>query len=109
MGSPVITQNAQLMCAHGGTVQHVPGQFRVKIDGQLAALQGDQHVVAGCTLSSSSPSFCVALQWTVSATRVKADGKAVLTQASAPLGRDASQAPLGPAQVLVVQPRVKAT
>jgi len=108
MAASILTQTSQLLCAHGGTVQHVPTQARVRVVGAFAAVQGDTHVVAGCPLSSQSPSFCATLFWTMPSTRVRISGKPVLTQASAPLGRDAAQVPLGPASILVAQPRVSA-
>jgi hypothetical protein len=102
MGSPVVTSATTVMCGHGGTATHVPTQARVLVGGSPVAVSSDQHVVAGCGLSTSSGPFCTVLTWTVPALRVTAGGVPVLVQTSTPMG-------VGPGTVVSGQVRVSAT
>lgn len=101
MGTPVVTTATTVMCGHGGSATHIPTQVRVRIAGSPAALASDQHVVAGCSLASSSGPFCTTLAWTVPALRVKAAGQPVALHTSMPMG-------IGPGVVSAGQMRVTA-
>jgi hypothetical protein len=101
MGSPIVTSATTIMCGHGGNASHVPSQMRVRVGGSPAAVANDQHVVAGCGLASSSPTFCTMLAWTVPAMRVKAGGQPVALHSSMPMG-------VGPGIVASGQMRVSA-
>ncbi len=102
MGSPVVTSATTVMCGHGGSATHVPTQVRVRVGGSPVGVSSDQHVVAGCSLSTSSGPFCTVLTWTVPAVRVTAGGTPVLVQTSTPMG-------VGPGLVVSGQVRVSAT
>ena len=99
MGTPIINSQSTIMCGHAGTTSHIPSQQRLTIGGSPVATVADQHTVAGCSLASSSASFCTVLTWSVPATRVTAGGQPVLLQTSLPVG-------VGPGTVVVVQPKV---
>jgi hypothetical protein len=101
MGMPIVTSATTVMCGHAGNATHVPTQARVRIAGSPAALASDQHMVAGCSLASSSGPFCTVLTWTVPATRVKVNGQPVVLHSSMPMG-------VGPGIVVTGQPRVTA-
>jgi hypothetical protein len=101
MGAPVVTSATTVMCGHAGSATHIPTQMRVRIAGSPAALASDQHVVAGCSLASSSPTFCTMLAWTVPAVRVKAGGQPLALHTSMPMG-------VGPGIVVSGQMRVTA-
>ncbi|WP_143738503.1 hypothetical protein [Erythrobacter colymbi] len=102
MGTPVITSQTTVMCGHGGSATHVPTNMRVRIASMPVAVASDQHVVAGCSLSSVPSTPCTTLTWSVPALRVKAGGVPVLVQTSVPMG-------IGPGVVAVGQVRVMAT
>lgn len=99
MGTPILTSATTVICGHAGSTNHVPGQVRVKVAGSIVAVATDQHVVAGCSLASSSATFCTVLMWSAPATRVKAGGKPVLLNSSICTG-------VGPGTVVPGQIRV---
>lgn len=96
------------MCPHGGQVQVVPGNARVKLGGQPAASLADQFLISGCpfTLPPAVPSPCVTIQWVVPATRVMLGGQPAILQTSTGLCLAATQAPQGPPTVVTTQARV---
>lgn len=102
MGAPVVTSATTVSCGHAGTATHTPSKMRVRIAGSPVAVASDQHMVAGCSLSSSSGPFCTVLTWTMPAMRVTAGGVPVLIQSSTPMG-------VGPGMVVSGQVRVTAT
>lgn len=102
MGTPIVTSATTVMCGHGGTATHIPTQVRVRIGGSPVAVASDQHVVAGCSLSTSGGPFCTVLTWTMPAIRVTVGGTPVLVQSSTPMG-------VGPGQVVSGQVQVSAT
>lgn len=102
MASPVVTSATTVMCGHGGSTTHSPTQVRVQVGGSPLAVSSDQHVVAGCSLSTSSGPFCTVLTWTMPALRVTVSGVPVLVQTSTPMG-------VGPGVVVAGQVRVSAT
>lgn len=101
MGAPIVTSATTIMCGHAGSASHIPTQVRVRISGSPAALASDQHIVAGCTLASSTPTFCTVLAWTIPAIRVKVGGQPVALHTSMPMG-------VGPGIVAAGQMRVMA-
>ena len=102
MGSPVLTSATTVLCGHAGTGAHTPSQTRVRVGGSPVAVATDQHVVAGCSLASSSGPFCTVLSWTTPAVRVTVGGVPVLIGTSTPIG-------VGPGVVVPEQVRVVAT
>jgi hypothetical protein len=102
MGAPVITSQTTVMCGHGGSATHVPTNLRVRVGGAPVAVASDQHVVAGCALTSVPSTPCTTLTWSVPALRVRAGGVPVLVQSSVPMG-------IGPGVVVAGQFRVMAT
>jgi uncharacterized Zn-binding protein involved in type VI secretion len=97
------------MCPHGGPVQVVPGNPRVRLSGQPAATTADQFLIAGCPfVIGSVPSPCMTIQWMVPAMRVRIGGQPAVLSTSTGLCLAATQAPQGPPQIAVTQLRVKA-
>lgn len=111
MADPLLHVGATALCPHGGTVSTVPGSARVLLSGQPAATLSDQYPVLGCafTLPGPKPSPCVKVQWIQPAARVLADGQPVVLATSQGLCLSPEQAPQGPPNVVVTQPRVKGT
>ncbi len=111
MPGPIYHVGATAICPHGGQVQTISSNSRVLVNGMPVATMADSSVVAGCAfqLPGPTPSPCVKVQWLVPATRVTVNGQPVLLQTSQNLCLAATQAPQGPASVLVNQTRVIAT
>jgi hypothetical protein len=82
MAGFLVHQGATVLCLHGGTAQPVVVNPRVKVSGQQIVTQTSTYTIAGCSLASSSPSFCASATWTSGATRVKAGGVPVVLQDS---------------------------
>lgn len=100
-------------CTHGAKATIAPGQARVKIGGQFAAVLNDVTTVAGCPFQvpagpSTKPQPCVKVKWTVPATRVKVNKQFVLVQSSTGLCQSAEQIPQGPPIIAATQVQVKA-
>jgi hypothetical protein len=110
MAVPVMTQGAQILCAHGVPATAVPSQVRVMSSGQPLLVQTDIATVAGCPfqLPGPTPSPCVTVRWVSASVRVRAGGLPILVQTSSSLCLAATQAPQGPATVPVASPRVSA-
>lgn len=112
MPGPIYHVGASAICPHGGQVQTVSTNGRVLVNGMPAATISDISTVIGCTFqipAGPTPSPCVTVQWLVPAARVTVMGQPVLLQTSQNLCLAATQAPQGPASVLVNQTRVIAT
>jgi hypothetical protein len=107
MTGQALTSASTMQCPHGGQVQVVPSNTRVKADAYLLT-QADTFTIAGCafTLPPSVPSPCLSVQWVVADLRVKA-GSATLSQSDTGLCLNAQNAPQGPVAVVNTQSRVK--
>jgi hypothetical protein len=102
MGVPIITSQTMVICGHAGSASHVPTNMRVRAGGSPVAVATDQHMVAGCALTSVPSTPCTVLMWSVPAIRVRIGGVPALLQTSIPMG-------IGPGTVLAGQVRVMAT
>ncbi|MBZ4400706.1 hypothetical protein VZQ01_05725 [Myxococcus faecalis] len=107
MGAFVVHVGATVMCPHGGQVQTMPGNPRVKVGGQFVATMADQYLVTGCTFPPQSGGPCVQVKWMVPSVRVRVGGQFVILQNS--VGMSLGAAPLGPPQVVMTQVRVRGT
>ena len=74
----LLHQGATVMCSHGGKVQPVLPDARVKVSNQAVVTQPFFHTIAGC--SSTPP--CALAQWLTAATRVRASGQPILLRDS---------------------------
>lgn len=105
-GGSLIT-TATLQCPHGGAVQIVSSNTRVKASAPMATAS-DTFIIAGCAFNvSGAPSPCVSVKWIVTDLRVKAVGARTLSLSSVGLCLNAAQAPQGPVIIANTQPRVK--
>ena len=107
MSGHIVHVGATLICPHMGTVTAITSNTRVMVSGQPVVTMSDTFTVAGCALSSSSIPPCVLVKWLVPATRVLVNGKPVILKTSSGICQSAVQAPQGPPNILVTQPRVK--
>ncbi len=95
--------NAMILCSHGGQVQALAPNPRVRVGGQPVVTQPLPHVVAGCPFVPVAPSPCVTAQWVTGALRVRVGGQPVLLQDS-----QAICAPNGtPVTIVMTQVRVR--
>lgn len=107
MGDSLIT-SATLQCPHGGVVQIVSSNTRVKATSTPMATSADTFIVAGCTFQvSGAPSPCLSVKWIVTDMRVKVGGPQTLSTASKGLCLNAAQAPQGPVAIAGTQAKVK--
>lgn len=76
MTAPVVTFDAVVLCAHGGTAVPAAASARVRVQGVPIVGLATTYVIAGCTnhLPDDTPQPCVTATWTSGATRVRADG-----------------------------------
>jgi hypothetical protein len=107
MSGPALTSASTMQCPHGGQVQVVPSNTRVKADAYLLT-QADTFTIVGCsfTIPPSVLSPCLSVQWVVSDLRVKA-GAATLSQSDTGLCLNAQNAPQGSVLIVNTQSRVK--
>ncbi|MBN1204055.1 MAG: hypothetical protein JXB05_03915 [Myxococcaceae bacterium] len=102
---------AQILCPHAGQTSVISSNVRVKVAGQYVATLNDNYMIAGCpfTVPPGTPQPCLKVQWLVGSVRVKVNGQPVVLQDSTGLCLNPMQAPQGPPNIAVVQPRVKGT
>jgi uncharacterized Zn-binding protein involved in type VI secretion len=74
MPMPVLHLGATVLCMHAGNAVPTMPFPRVTVSGQPVVQTTTPHVIAGCSLSTSSGPFCASGQWIVGATRVLAGG-----------------------------------
>jgi len=102
--------NSTLQCPHGGSVQIISANTRVKVDGAYAALSTDQFVISGCPFQipvgvGTIPSPCLTVQWVVTDMRVKVNSNATLSRSAVGLCQNAQQIPQGPVVIANTQVR----
>ena len=102
----VLNIQSVVQCPHGGTVQLVTTNARVKAGGDFALIVGDTSVVAGCSfMIGPKPSPCVLVQWVSGAGRVVA-GTPVLNQQAIGICQSPEGAPQGIAMISNTQSKV---
>lgn len=111
MAGAALNTAASLQCPHGGTVQAVTTNSRVKADGAPLTLASDTFTVSGCPFQIPAavpiPSPCVLIQWILPEVPDKVGGTPTLAQSSAGLCLSAAQVPQGPVAVVNAQTRAK--
>lgn len=101
--------SATALCPHGGPINTVPGNPRVRLSGQPVATLADTYPITGCafTVPPGKPQPCVLVRWLVPASRVRVGGQPVILQTSTGLCQSAEQIPQGPPNIVVTQTRVR--
>jgi hypothetical protein len=112
MSGHTLNVSSTLMCPHGGSVQIISANTRVKADNAFAALSTDQFLISGCPFQipvgvGTIPSPCLTVQWIVMDMRVKVNGTATLSRGSSGLCMSAQQLPQGPVTISNTQPKVQ--
>ena len=113
MSGNTLNVSSTLMCPHGGTVQIVSANARVKTGGAFAALATDTFTITGCPFQIPAvvpiPSPCVLVQWIVPDARNRVNGNFTLSQSSIGLCMSATGIPQGPVSVVNTQSQVRSS
>src|SRR5438093_10780222 len=110
MAGNTLNINSSLQCPHGGSVQIISANTRVKVDNAYAALSTDQFIISGCPFqipigTGTKPSPCMTVQWVLSDLKVKVNSTATLSRSSVGICQTAEQIPQGP--VLIANTQAK--
>lgn len=114
MSGNTLTINSFLQCPHGGTVQIVSANTRVKADGGFTAQATDTFIISGCPYQipaapSPIPSPCILVQWIVPDARNRVNGNFTLSQSSTGLCMSATGIPQGTVIVMNTQTRARSS
>ena len=109
MAGPVLVATSVVQCQHGGNVQLVLVNPRVKFGGGGAVKPG-KHPITGCQFAiAGQASPCVQVVWGGASVRVNASGQALIVDPGAGVCVGASGLPQGsPVVVVPGQTRVLA-
>jgi hypothetical protein len=114
MPGHILDGAATIQCFHAAPAKLAASGARLLFARMPAALAGDEASVAGCPFqvpvgTGTKPQPCVAIAWTVPATRVRSTGKFVLLHPSPSVCRSAEGIVQGAGTVIRHQMRVRAT
>jgi hypothetical protein len=112
MAGNTLNVNSTLKCPHGGSVQIISTNVRVKVDSAYAALATDQFLISGCPFQipvgvGTVPSPCLTVQWILTDLRSKVGSMPTLSQSSVGLCLNAQQIPQGPVVIANTQMKTK--
>jgi uncharacterized Zn-binding protein involved in type VI secretion len=108
MGNPLLHIGATILCGHAAQASIAPSQGRVRVGGQVVAVQSDMTTIAGCPfMAGQKPQPCVTARWLTAATRVRVGGVPALLQTSTGICQSAEQVPQGAPNIVVTQVRVR--
>lgn len=112
MAGQSLNINSTLQCPHGGSVQIISANTRVKADSAFAALATDQYVISGCPFQipvgpGTVPSPCLTVRWVVTDVRAKVNSTPTLSRSSVGLCLNAQQVPQGPVVITNTQVRIQ--
>jgi hypothetical protein len=103
----LLTPSSVMMCPHGGQVQAVSSNVRVKAAQEALLRSTDTFTIAGCAfVIGVVPHPCVTVQWVQPAARSKVSDP-TLTLASVGLCQAADQAVQGPVVISATQTSVQ--
>lgn len=106
MAAGFLNMSSLLMCPHGGKVQPISTNTRVKAMGDFMLRSSDIFTIAGCPFNLVVPHPCVQVQWVQPAAKSRVLSDFTLTEASVGLCVAADQAVQGPVTIAFTQPRV---
>jgi hypothetical protein len=110
MSGNLLTINSSLQCPHGGSVQIVSANTRVKAAGAFAALVTDTFMVSGCPFQIPAtppiPSPCLTVQWLVTNLKTDVNSTPTLSESSVGMCLSAEQIPQGPVSIITTQAKV---
>ncbi len=113
MTGQTITKNSSMQCPHGGQVQVITTNTRVKADQGYIGTMADTYLISGCPFQIPGtppiPSPCVKVQWVIPDVRNKVNGSPTISITSSGICLAATQLPQGPVSVVNVQSKVGTT
>jgi hypothetical protein len=105
--SGLLTSSSLMMCLHGGTVQAISSNTRVKAAGDFILRSSDTFIIAGCPLNvAGAPHPCIQVQWVLADTQSQVTGDFTLSEQSVGLCVAGDQAVQGTVLINFTQPRV---
>jgi hypothetical protein len=103
----LLTTASMMMCPHGGTVQVISANTKVKAAGGYLLRSTDTFMIVGCPFVLGIPPHpCVRVQWVQPALQSKTIGNPNLTMESVGLCVAADQAVQGTVLINTAQPKV---
>jgi len=111
MAANTLTINSTLMCPHGGKVQIMSSNTRVKADGGFVALATDKFMIIGCpfTIPPGVYSPCIQVQWIMTDTCNKINANPTLSQSNVGLCINAMGIPQGPVNIVNTQSKARSS
>ncbi len=107
----LLNMSSIMMCPHGGTVNVVTTNARVKVGGGFALRSSDTFLIVGCPfiLPPSTPHPCVQVQWVQPALSSQVMSDFTLTEESVGLCVAPDMAVQGTVLISFTQPQVSGT
>ena len=110
MPMPVHALSTSANCPHGGKASLIPTSSKVLIAAQPVMLDGDLAPVAGCAfMAGNKPQPCVMGKLMLKASKVLAEGRAVMLHNPSDLCESAEKILQGPLVCATVQTKLLAT
>jgi len=107
MAAGFLNMSSLLMCPHGGKVQPISTNTRVKAVGDYMLRTSDTFTITSCTFNVAGMLHpCVKVQWMQPTTRSQVFGDSTLTKDNIGLCVAADQAVQGPVTIAFTQSRV---
>jgi hypothetical protein len=103
----LLTTSSMIMCPHGGIVNAISSNAKVKAAGSYLLRASDTFIIAGCPLNiAGAPHPCTQVQWVQTALKSKTIGDFNLTLDSVGFCVAADQAVQGTVLINTAQPKV---
>jgi hypothetical protein len=103
----LLTTASMMICPHGGTVQVISSNTKVKAAGSYLLRSTDTFMIVGCPFVLGIPPHpCVRVQWVQPALQSKTISNPHLTTESVGLCVAADQAVQGTVLMIIAQPKV---
>jgi hypothetical protein len=103
-----LNTSSVLQCPHGGSVNIVTSNSKVKADGDYVVRSNDTFIIGGCSfMLGNSPHPCVEVQWVTTAQKNQVVNDKVLTEDSVGLCVAGDKAPQGSVTISSTQSKVK--
>ena len=103
----LLNASSVMMCPHGGTVNVISTDSRLRaVDGQVLR-SSDTYLVTGCPFALGLPPHpCVAITWVQPDSHSQGTGDFTVSEQSVGLCQSADQAAQGSALIIFSQPQV---
>jgi len=103
----LLNSSSIMMCPHGGTVQAITSNTRVKAGGDYLVRSADTFTIAGCAFCiGPNPHPCVQVQWVQPDVQSQVMSDSTLSEQSVGLCVAADQVVQGTVIISFTQPRV---